>query len=193
MGTNFYAKMPVKSRSKAVQSAEKLVELLKENKADKWDVADLCDEIRENFKDNYIHLGKRSSGWAFCWDTNDLKYYEPTLLSIKKFIEDNNAEIVNEYNEVFTWEQFINDEIGYCLHPKENAVITRDDGSKFYTHYYTHETYDKSHPNNSSFFSSYRTEHYKSLNYERFGTVNYKYEELITKQNLRFALYTDFS
>lgn len=193
MGTNFYIKIPIKPRSKTMVAARKLVKLLKSNEADKYDVSDLCNEIQENFKEQYIHLGKRSCGWAFCWDANDLKYYEPTLDSIKKFIDDNNAIIVDEYNSVFTWEQFIYDEIGYCLHPKEKDIIVKDDNSTVCAHYYTHQTYAKAYPSNSSFFSKYNIEHYKSLNYERYGTVNYEYEELITNENLRFALYTDFS
>lgn len=192
MGTNFYVKIPIKHRQKTLQAAEKFVKLLKEDKLDKYDVQDFCTEIQENFKDQYIHLGKRSCGWAFCWDANELKYYEPTLASIKKFIDDNDGIIVDEYNEVFTWDQFINDEIGYCLHPKENITITRDDGSKFETHCYTYETYVKAHPEEYTYFTC-DIEQYMKFNYERFGTVNYKYQELITKENLRFSLYTDFS
>lgn len=192
MGTNFYVKIPIKYRSKTLQEAEKFVELLKEDKLDKYAVQDFCYEFQENFKGQYVHLGKRSCGWAFCWDTNELKYYEPTLESIKKFIDDNEGIIVDEYNEVFTWDQFINDEIGYCLHPQENITITRDDGSKFETHCYTHEMYAKAHSKEYSYFTD-DTEPYMKFDYERFGTVNYKYQELITKENLRFSLYTDFS
>ncbi len=59
----------------------------------------------ETFMDgNYIHLGKRSSGWKFCWNFHDNKYYsnKEELLS---FIR--SGRVINEYSEELTPEEFI--------------------------------------------------------------------------------------
>ena len=120
MGTNFYAVLPVKKRT-----TNKLREL-----ADKLDAGQNVDiegemyDINQDLKCHEVHLGKRSCGWTFLWDANDLKYYEPTLASIKKFIDDNHAKIIDEYGEEFTWDQFINDEIKHCLYQSIIPIIT---------------------------------------------------------------------
>lgn len=51
-----------------------------------------------------IHLGKRSSGWKFCWNFHDNKYYtnKEELLS---FIR--SGRVVDEYGEELTPEEFI--------------------------------------------------------------------------------------
>lgn len=193
MGTNFYIKIPIKARSNVLQFAEKLIDLLKSNKANKYNVADLCYEIQESFKDQYIHLGKRSAGWAFCWDLNEMKFYEPTLESIRKFIDDNNAIIVDEYGEKFNWDQFINDELKTFLHPGKTEVVIND-GEKVLVDRYTHQTYALAHPNERGWFTNDPKAHEWNLEqWAKDGNVDYAYDELITNENLRFALYTDFS
>ncbi len=59
----------------------------------------------ETFMDGInIHLGKRSSGWKFCWNFHDNKYYsnKEELLS---FIR--SGRVINEYSEELTTEEFI--------------------------------------------------------------------------------------
>lgn len=59
----------------------------------------------ETFMDGiYIHLGKRSSGWKFCWNFHDNKHYsnKEELLS---FIR--SGRVINEYSEELTPEEFI--------------------------------------------------------------------------------------
>jgi len=59
----------------------------------------------ETFMDGInIHLGKRSSGWKFCWNFHDNKYYsnKEELLS---FIR--SGRVINEYSEELTPEEFI--------------------------------------------------------------------------------------
>lgn len=206
MGTNFYAVLPVKKRT-----TNKLREL-----ADKLDAGQHIDvegemyDINQDLKCYEIHLGKRSYGWAFLWDANDLKYYEPTLASIKKFIDDNHAKIIDEYGEEFTWDQFINDEIKHCLHPSIKPIMTVDelketgydnDRIKYikenyfdknlpYYQYCTSETYNKMH---SGSFDSCNWGISKFIKYAMNGMISRKHSDFITKEGLRFALFTDFS
>lgn len=51
-----------------------------------------------------VHLGKRSSGWKFCWNFHDKKYYssKDELLS---YIRD--GRVVDEYGEEMDVEEFI--------------------------------------------------------------------------------------
>lgn len=206
MGTNFYAILPVKKRT-----TDKLRELA--NKLDTQQLINLEDEmydIHQDLKCYKVHLGKRSYGWAFLWDANDLKYYEPTLASIKKFIDDNHAKIIDEYGEEFTWDQFINDEIKHCLHPSIKPIMTVDelketgynnDRIKYikenyfdknlpYYQYCTSETYDKMH---SGSFDSCNWNISKFIKYAMNGMISRKHSDFVTKEGLRFALFTDFS
>lgn len=206
MGTNFYAVLPVKKRT-----TNKLRKLA--SKLDTQQLINLEDEmydIHQDLKCYKVHLGKRSYGWAFLWDANDLKYYEPTLASIKKFIDDNHAKIIDEYGEEFTWDQFINDEIKHCLHPSIKPIMTVDelketgynnDRIKYikenyfdknlpYYQYCTSETYDKMH---SGSFDSCNWNISKFIKYAMNGMISRKHSDFVTKEGLRFALFTDFS
>ena len=210
MGTNFYAIIPVKKRT-----TNKLREL-----ADKLDAKEQINidnelyDIKEELKDHEVHLGKRSCGWAFLWDANNLKYYDPTLASIKKFIDDNNGTIVDEYGVEFTWDEFINDEIVNSLHPSTEPITTTDglkelhmdidrinyiDNEYFsknlpYYHYCTSKTYLEMHPNESrTWFDGYRNYDKRLVKYAKDGVIDNNYSDFITKEGLRFALFTDFS
>lgn len=64
-----------------------------------------CESIWENFLDGMnVHLGKRSSGWKFCWNFNNNKYYsnKEELLS---FIR--SGRVVDEYGDEQNVEEFI--------------------------------------------------------------------------------------
>jgi len=52
-----------------------------------------------------IHLGKRSSGWKFCWNFHKDKYYHDKE-SLLEFIR--SGRIVNEYGDSLDNEEFIN-------------------------------------------------------------------------------------
>jgi hypothetical protein len=55
-------------------------------------------------EDTNIHLGKRSSGWKFCWNFHNNKYYsnkEELLTFIRS------GRVVDEYNEEQDVEEFI--------------------------------------------------------------------------------------
>ena len=113
MGTNYYARLKPDSKLK-----EKLIEAIKNDKFDV--VTALSQKLYGDFgpytEGNVIHLGKRSGGWKFCWNTNartipklddkgqwDYVSKVPKLLypltkeGIIKFLKDNNAIIVSEY------------------------------------------------------------------------------------------------
>ena len=211
MGTNFYAIIPVKKRT--TNKLRKLADKL-EDTSQKVNVENELYEIGEELKDHEVHLGKRSCGWAFLWDANDLKYYEPTLASIKKFIDDNNGKIVDEYGSKFTWEQFINDEIGNSLHPSE--AITTTDGLKElhmdidrinyidneyfsknlpYYQYCTSKTYYEMHPNERRWYDGYYNYDKRLRQYAKDDEIDCNYSDFITNSDggLRFALFTDFS
>ena len=210
MGTNFYAVLPVKSRTS--NRLRKLADKLDEGKIVDW--VDELYEIRMELKKTEIHLGKRSYGWAFLWDHNHLRYYKPTLESIEKFIKDNNARIMDEYGRMFTWEQFINDEIEKSLYPTKairtkeeleelfNTIERTDEFYKYildnfiskglpYYLYCTAKTYHEMHPNEPN--TGYKHYDQKIIEYAKDGIIDDNYSDFITKDNLRFALFTDFS
>lgn len=54
--------------------------------------------------DTKIHLGKRSSGWKFCWNFHNNKYYG-NKEELLEFIR--NGRVVNEYGEELDVENFI--------------------------------------------------------------------------------------
>ena len=59
----------------------------------------------DNFIDGLkIHLGKRSSGWKFCWNFQDNKFYT-NKEELLKFVR--SGRIVDEYGELQNTEEFI--------------------------------------------------------------------------------------
>ena len=72
-----------------------------ENPNDGWSPLNAWDEFIE---DTMIHLGKRSSGWKFCWNFHNGKYYtnkEELLNFIRK------GRVVDEYGQEIDVEEFI--------------------------------------------------------------------------------------
>jgi len=66
-----------------------------------WDTMSPWDELTKNIS---IHLGKRSSGWKFCWNFNNNKFYcnkEELLDFIRK------GRVVDEYGQQIEVEDFI--------------------------------------------------------------------------------------
>lgn len=163
MGTNFYfiPKMSDEDVQDILLSAKKLAE-----SKDYLDLDKLKHRINKVVTE--IHLGKRSAGWQFLWNHNDLKYYNPNLKSIQKFLKETEGTIKDEYGEIYTYEQFF-EEIKDCLYEDDNHI--------------TGMVYDKKYMNSTCFFE-------KSL---EVGNKIYKSingEFLINK--LRFAGVTEF-
>lgn len=221
MGTNFYAILPFKNRNK--KKFEELINKIEQSfkSATEYnlhevaqEIDDLSKKIKHLGEDKKIHLGKRSYGWAFLWDHNNLKYYEPKLKSIKKFIDDNNAKIVDEYDIEYTWDEFINKEIGKFLHPSK-AITTFDElkqldicdttlgfiNFKFllrglpYYQYCTSKTYYEMYPNERKWYDGYYDYDKRLRQYAKDGVIDGNYSDFITNSDggLRFSLFTDFS
>lgn len=116
MGTNFYfiPKMSDKDIQDILISAKKL--------AESKDYSDLEELKNKAYKVvTEIHLGKRSAGWQFLWNHNDLKYYNPDLKSIQKFLKETEGSITDEYGEIYTYEQFF-EEIRDWLYEDDNHI-----------------------------------------------------------------------
>ena len=124
MGTNFYAsgKIDTKCREKLMSHVKRLAYCINRQKS--WcDIEEVLCDIKDDYPER-IHLGKRSAGWQFLWNSNGWKYYQPTLDSIRKFLKD--KVIFDEYGEIFTLEQFLGDELSACLYKKKGLLDGSD-------------------------------------------------------------------
>lgn len=70
-------------------------------KEDSWDSESPWDKFLEG---TAIHLGKRSSGWKFCWNFNDNKYYSSKEELIQFVLS---GRVVNEYGEEIDSQEFL--------------------------------------------------------------------------------------
>nr|DAU11671.1 MAG TPA: hypothetical protein [Bacteriophage sp.] len=177
MGTNFFAVLPVKERT--INKLQGIVDALKKNPSDISTLDEGVCDLSEEIKEYSIHLGKRSCGWVFLWDANELKYYEPTLSSIKSFIDNNKAVIEDEYGRKFTWEAFIKGELKNILYDSPNL--------------YTSEKYTVAHPEEKLFNLNYSKEITMLSKYAENNYINPKYHDFITTEGLRVSLNTNFS
>ena len=123
MGTNFYARhIPTEQEYEAMQ--QKIVERNLD------ELQKLLDEAKTQY-----HIGKRSGGWQFLFAPHIklrvgfgnsgqvVSPWENTLESIKEYLNRPDVEIVNEYGEVFTPEQFWNEEVGDALYNDPERYI----------------------------------------------------------------------
>ena len=133
MGMNFYAK---KINNK--ETKQRLTNIIKDDMPTKHELYELINDgsiedvsqklydLWNNFSTAYdrdnkaIHLGKRSGGWQFLWQFHDGKFYSDNLNSIKEFLNNPDYQIVDECGDVFTTEEFLNDEIGHCLYKTDD-------------------------------------------------------------------------
>lgn len=175
MGTNFYLRRKIPDK--------KIYELCNMM----WDGK--YESVRNFFNDEEvkdIHIGKRSYGWRFLWDHNNFKYFDPTVESIHEFLQ--SGWIVDEYGQMFTLDQFLEDEIKYAL---KNGITLRE--------YYIQE-------NGKDYLVSYEvTQSAKHIKEEIYRHLNYSNKENLYKQlnfdetgefsigNYRFSGHTDFS
>ena len=183
MGTNFYAILPFKDKEKVEFDTllNKLQNAFKS--ATKYNIHKISDRVeiisyklKNLTRDKKIHLGKRTNGFPFLWNTNDLKYYEPSLKSIKKWILKNKAIIIDQYDNEYTWDEFIN-EIGNNLYiSKHNKMQENDDLNPL--------------ENCSNFIKVYNKIFFKYAKDGEYAAC--KYNDFISKDNLRFSFYTDF-
>jgi len=85
---------------------------------------------QEFTQDTQVHLGKRSSGWRFCWNFHDNKYYS-TKEELFAFIR--SGRVVNEYGEELDPDEFIKMAIEWCpdglIH---NEAYEKEHGRRFF-------------------------------------------------------------
>lgn len=125
MGTNFYfiPKMSDEDVQDILLSAKKLAE-----SKDYSDLEKLKHRIHRVV--TAIHLGKRSAGWQFLWNHNDLKYYNPDLKSIQKFLQYTEGTIKDDYGQVYTYEEFFK-EIKDCLYEDDDHMTAKIFSEKY--------------------------------------------------------------
>lgn len=178
MGTNFYAIIPVKKR--LTDKLRELADQLDFNPGYIYEADNDLYNFKEELKKQVVHLGKRSGGWVFDWDGNNMEYYVPNLKSIKNFIDTSHAQIIDEYQQTYTWDEFINEELADVLYDTPELM----NGQRYYNQYPEHRTgyyreYDKA-------IAMYRP-------YAKDKFIDPNYHDFITKDGLRFSLFTDFS
>jgi len=115
MGTNFY-RIPkedeIDKRYKKFKNRLKEMDITNpsliedgyrfiDNPEDEWSRLSPWDEFTEGTS---IHLGKRSSGWKFCWNFHNGKYYN-TKEELLDFIR--KGRVVDEYGSPMEVEEFI--------------------------------------------------------------------------------------
>jgi hypothetical protein len=113
MGTN-YIRIP-----KSIEMRDRHIKLMEEiSDMDIWDAVTIKSEFRtietsdsekvnpweEFMEDVKVHLGKRSSGWKFCWNFHNGKYYT-NKEELLKFIR--SGKVVDEYGGLQDTEEFI--------------------------------------------------------------------------------------
>lgn len=108
MGTNFYARKKPTEKEKATL-LKKLEDCLEGNETKE----NFIEKFEEIFKE--IHLGKRSYGWQFLWQSHP-ELYGDSLSEIMEFILTKGYEIYDEYGGKFTLSEFIEDELGETLY-----------------------------------------------------------------------------
>lgn len=163
MGTNFYARIiPTQKRKDEIKQAidkndfNKIQELVL-NTYSKPHYT--YNSNGNKYEGGEIHLGKRSGGWKFLWNTNwykiidghvenedkgngvvsshfvidnpykVFKYYDLTKKSIKQFIDREDIEIFNEYDEKQNKDDFWNMALSWG----------KEDGWDFETYYSKHK------------------------------------------------------
>jgi hypothetical protein len=105
MGTNYYRIPSVEEVSRRKNDLERRLSVM--DPADPKSVMDFGDgpNVWELYAEGIsVHLGKRSSGWQFCWDHNNWKFYENPDEMIE-FIK--SGRVVDEYGEIWDTEEFI--------------------------------------------------------------------------------------
>lgn len=108
MSTNFYLVKPVPEEDKHI-----LIDL-----AQKGDIDTMSGVLATIREETIIHLGKRSCGWQFVWNSNWGKYYDFTKSGIQKFLEEEikrGAVIRDEYGNEMDIQGFFEVEIGKSL------------------------------------------------------------------------------
>lgn len=160
MGTNFYIHQKLSQEDK-----EKVINLLNEDK---------YGEIKQLLLDyDEIHIGKRSCGWKFLWNSNNFTYFKPNKESLIEFLK--RGIIYDEYGETFTFDQFWNEELKGFI---ENSEIDLWDLEK---------AYQEEPPKYRHYITEWEKEKFEEL-----GVKPNQYGEFYIDE-LRFTTCTEFS
>ncbi len=135
MGTNFFCVEKISKRQRS-----KIKSLLKEyiDVVDKVNTA--CDfhELHSKYNEmildcipEKVHLGWRGYGSQFLWNYHNGRFFKANLESIKEFLKD--KIIFDENNEVFSLDQFLNEEIADYLYNTDGKLY---DGVESLPSYY---------------------------------------------------------
>lgn len=143
MGTNYYWVPPKDTmKSKYDLLLKRITELDIEDAGqascffasieDGWDRLSPWDDFTKGLN---IHLGKRSSGWKFCWNFNNNKYYDSkeTLL---EFIR--SGRVVDEYGTEEPVDEFIKMALEW-----DGIIFDEDYGKKNPSIFNNYKYYDK--------------------------------------------------
>ena len=119
MGTNYY-RIPTheeveKRKERLIEEVQNLVLTpsnierdFNESVDGTWETYNPWERFTQDMR---IHLGKRSSGWRFCWNFHHNKYYtnrEELLAFIRS------GRVVDEYGEEMSAEEFIEMALNWC-------------------------------------------------------------------------------
>lgn len=165
MGTNFYARIIPKEEDK-----QKLIDAINDDRDDL--VEELASELyghRNEYtrKGNKIHLGKRSCGWKFLWNSNIIRYcdgyidpetkeyipvykydqiYPLTKQGITDFCNREDVIITDEYGEQYTSEEFLEMAFSWGEPDGWTGKTYEEDprsGPSSYRNYYWSEKYQR--------------------------------------------------
>lgn len=164
MGTNYYAVY--------IPTEEDIKEL------NKLRVKNLFDKVHQNIElwSNEIHLGKRSGGWQFLFDHNNVEYYKPTRSSLEDFLRSGNYLVKNEYGEYFEIDEFF-------------KIV--DDWNTDPHNHWTYESYYEEHP--SEYVGYFKTPYnIQQMLYNKAGIVIKPEDMDFDSDGLRWSSTTDF-
>ena len=199
MGTNFYARViPAKKHKEELKKCidDDLFTRLKseiEYTYGEFEPTSLGDEVH-----GVIHLGKRSGGWKFLWDPNMFiiknghydenlkKYvmdessvyyvYPLTKKGIKEFIDRDDIEVYDEYDEKMDKEEFFKEALEWVTWQGKDA--------------YDSSTYEKEHPNENKFILN--NEYTKMIEKEGYKFTSETHSDFYS-DGLRFASFNNFA
>jgi hypothetical protein len=118
MGTNYYR---IPTHEEVEKRKESLIWKIKNLPITPTDIKINFREYEETWdtyspwdtftKDICVHLGKRSSGWRFCWNFHHKKYYT-SREELFAFIR--SGRVVDEYGEEMSTDEFIEMALNWC-------------------------------------------------------------------------------
>lgn len=146
MSTNFYARIiPTESEKQELIDAINNDDI---NRVEELTQALYGTRMDYNGSGKRIHLGKRSCGWKFMWNSNVIRIWDPiacayqwdylyplTKEGITKFVMREDVVITDEYGEVMNGDEFLDMAFNWCvngLDSKEYQTNPKYDAPHYY-------------------------------------------------------------